>query len=173
MQNIWIWLVVAVVVIGGIVWWAQSSQPATTETPTTTVEQGAGSPAPGSESTGAEQGTNAGVNVAGSVTVGTPTTVTVTYDGTTFTPATVTIKKGDSVTFTSTAGDMWVATGPHPAHTGYSNTSLAQHCPDVSGTAFDQCKAGTSYTFTFEKAGTWPYHNHLNSKVFGKVVVTE
>jgi hypothetical protein len=50
---------------------------------------------------------------------------------------------------------------------------MSQHCPDTTGTAFDQCSAGTSYAFTFGKIGSWGYHNHLNHGATGTVVVTQ
>lgn len=102
-------------------------------------------------------------------------TVTITYDGKAFTPAQVTIQKGDTVTFVDAGGNMWVASGPHPAHTGYDGTSRTAHC--VGGytgpAAFDQCTPGSSYSFTFDKVGTWPYHDHANASAFGKIIVTE
>jgi plastocyanin len=96
---------------------------------------------------------------------------TVTYNGDSFSPKTVTIAKGGKVTFTSTGGNMWVAADEHPTHTEYAGTSRQQHCPDTAGTAFDQCGPGTSYSFTFSKAGTWDYHDHLNSNLEGTVIV--
>ena len=99
-------------------------------------------------------------------------TATVKYNGTAFSPAEVTVKAGGTVTFESEGGaSMWVASAQHPSHTNYSGTALAQHCPDTSNNSFDQCAAGNSFTFMFGKAGTWPYHNHLNVNAFGKVIV--
>lgn len=69
---------------------------------------------------------------------------------------------------------MWVASGPHPSHTGYHDTTREQHCPDTTNTAFDECIAvgvGQSYSFIFQKTGTWPYHNHVSAGDFGKVIV--
>jgi len=40
----------------------------------------------------------------------------VVYDGASYTPSSVTIKKGGTVTFTSTGPLMWVATDAHPLH---------------------------------------------------------
>lgn len=100
------------------------------------------------------------------VTTQSPTTVeveavTVTYKDGVFTPSTVTIKKNTAVKFTNEGSDqMWVASAPHPQHT------------DLPG--FDQLKAvskGASYEYTFTKVGNWKYHNHLNPRAFGSVVV--
>ncbi|MDO8517825.1 MAG: hypothetical protein Q7S26_00840 [bacterium] len=99
----------------------------------------------------------------------------VTYTDSGFSPSTVTIAQGGMVTFANqSGGQMWVASGLHPTHTGYSGTSRTQHCPDTAETSFDQCTAvpaGQSYSFTFQKTGTWPYHNHFNSGDFGTIVV--
>ena len=88
--------------------------------------------------------------------------VTVTYDGSSFSPKVVTIKKGDSVIFINQSDkSMSVASNPHPTHTDYPG--------------FDQYKSAekgmASYTFVFEKVGTWGYHNHLNPSVTGTVKV--
>jgi len=69
---------------------------------------------------------------------------------------------------------MWVASDPHPAHTGYDGTSLAQHCATGSTPSFDECSSvakGSSYSFTFNKSGSWGYHNHANHSYAGTVVV--
>ncbi len=98
------------------------------------------------------------------------TIVSYTADG--FTPKTITIKKGELITFVNGSGTkMWVASAQHPAHIVYSGTTLAAHCPDTSGTAFDQCESGMSFTFTFTKTGTWGYHNHLRASDWGSITV--
>lgn len=102
-----------------------------------------------------------------------PMMATVTYDGTTFSPASVTIKKGGTVTWTSTGGEMWVASAQHPTHTAYSGTNLQEHCAAGATKSFDQCASGGTYSFTFDKAGTWNYHNHLNASARGTVIVIE
>lgn len=87
---------------------------------------------------------------------------TVVYDGSKFTPATLTIKKGETVAFENqSSGGMSVASNPHPTHTDYPE--------------FDQYKSSQrgqkTYIFTFEKVGTWGYHNHLNPAVKGTINV--
>ncbi len=90
--------------------------------------------------------------------------VEVDYTSSGFSPATVTIKKGGTVRFVNKSGSsMDVASNPHPIHTDYPG--------------FDQGKSDArgkdEYDFTFEKVGTWGYHNHLNPSDGGTVVVTE
>jgi plastocyanin len=166
-----IWAVVIVVILGGLYWWWSSaqSQPGTTTTATQTTQ------------TADQNGT--GTNVSGSVgaTVSTgvstgnaaPMSATVTYSGSSFSPANVTIAQGGTIIFTSTAGPMWIASDPHPIHNGYDGTTMQQHCaPGYSGPApFDQCAAGASFSFTFNKVGSWGYHDHLNIGVRGLVTV--
>ena len=158
-MNKLIWLVVAVVLVGGAYWWMQGSQTpaANTGADAGLVDAGAGSQVP------VETGP-----------VNTGMTATVKYNGSTFSPAEVTIKAGGTVTFESEGGaSIWVASAPHPTHEGYSGTTKAQHCPDTSNDSFDQCAAGNSYTFVFSKVGTWAYHNHMNAGAFGKVTVVQ
>lgn len=88
--------------------------------------------------------------------------VSITQDG--FSPQTIQIKKGQSVTFTNTdSREHQVASDPHPTHTNLPG--------------FDNQEAllmNDSYVYTFEKTGTFTYHDHLNPlKFHGTVVVTE
>src|SRR3989344_3623390 len=160
MQNSLLWVVIVVVILVGgfLLWQSMTPAPSTTPTPTPTPTTLTPTPTP----------------TPGAGT-GAPMIAAVAYnaeDG--FYPAEVTIKRGGTVSWTNTgSSDLWVASGPHPVHTGYSGTALAQHCPDPSGTAFDQCANGATYTFKFDKVGTWPYHNHSASTKFGRVIVVE
>ena len=127
---------------------------------------------------------------ATSTTVGTTSTATTsatvsyTYSG--FSPSSLVVPLGGTVRFVnqSTKG-MWVASDPHPTHTAYSGTSLSQHCPDTNNTSFDECaalapsvrsvdnpyNAPSAFAFTFNKEGTWKYHNHLDPSQTGTIIV--
>lgn len=100
---------------------------------------------------------------------------TVYYDGTSFQPGAVTINQGDTVRFlTDQSGVvMSVASDPHPTHQGYDGTMRTVHCAaEYAGSApFDECGTGTDYSFTFDQAGTWGYHDHLNPSATGTVIV--
>jgi plastocyanin len=104
----------------------------------------------------------------------TPVTVAYADDG--FSPKDTTVTLGSTVNFVNgSSGRMWVASAMHPTHTAYAETSLSQHCPDITKVAFDQCEGsgpGTSYSFTFNKEGVWKYHDHIDSSKFGSVTVT-
>ncbi len=116
-----------------------------------------------------------------SVVTNEPTTnslisATVTYDGTNFSPASVTVKQGGTVNFIDKSGtQMWIASNPHPAHAGYDGTNRETHCATgyVGPKPFDECSYGASFSFVFNKIGSWGYHDHLNGNAGGTVVVVE
>ena len=157
-KTIGVIVIVIVVVIGG--WYLLRANPAAAPTGGEATNQ---MPVPGSETDEM-------------VVEDSATSVTVRYGDTGFSPASVTIPMGGTVTFVNeSSSKMWVASAMHPDHTAYSGTSLSQHCPDTTKTAFDQCASGergATYSFTFTKTGTWKYHNHVDATKFGSVVVT-
>jgi plastocyanin len=151
-------VIVVVVIVAGAAWYFL--QPSATNNVQTNVTE---------TGSAAEAGTS-----TSTTTPATNNTVTVLYGANGFSPSTVTIHTGDTVTFVDNGADqMWVASAPHPTHTGYDGTSESVHCAaGYSGPLpFDQCSAGTTFSFTFTKAGTWAYHNHFNSSAHGTVVV--
>jgi plastocyanin len=108
-----------------------------------------------------------------------PAQVVVRYTDEGFMPAEVTVPVGRTVTWTNeSSGKMWVASAMHPDHVVYGGTNRTVHCAEgyTGSVPFDQCVAvdpGASYTFTFDKQGTWKYHDHINASRFGSVIVTE
>ena len=85
----------------------------------------------------------------------------VTYSDSGFSPATITIKVGDTVVFKNESSrGMRVASNPHPVHTDYPGFDSKNSVGN-----------GESYSFAFDKAGSWGYHNHLNPGDGGTVVV--
>lgn len=103
--------------------------------------------------------------------------VFVTYAAAGFSPKEVTVKKGEAVIWTNVSdGGMQVASDSHPTHTGYDGTARKEHCATGAPLSFDECvtaSAGGQWSFTFNKAGTWKYHNHANPLFGGTVTVTE
>lgn len=103
--------------------------------------------------------------------------ITVTYTDQGFSPTTLSVNVGDTVRFSNqSTGEMWVGADEHPTHTEYDGTSKDDHCAEgaATGGAFDQCGRsgpGSTYNFTFTKAGTFDYHNHARSSDGGTVVV--
>lgn len=97
---------------------------------------------------------------------GTPATVTssdltVSFTDKGFSPTNLTVKKGQSVTFVNNSSDkMWVAANPFPSSSEYP--------------AFNEktgVESGSSWSFTFDKTGTWFYHNHYSPAQGAKIVV--
>ncbi len=85
--------------------------------------------------------------------------ITITSSG--FQPAILTIAAGTKVVFVNLdTAPHWPASNPHPTHTD---------CP-----GFDALRAlqkNQSYSFTFDKAETCQYHDHLNTSWTGKIIV--
>lgn len=104
-----------------------------------------------------------------------PMTETVVYNGSDFTPKDVVVKKGGTITFVNQSDKkMWVASAMHPTHDAYDGTAREAHCPNVSNIAFDQCMGEEGdYSFMFDKAGNWNYHDHLMLGATGRVMVVE
>lgn len=99
-------------------------------------------------------------------------TVYLTESG--FQPSTLTVEQGATVTWINNASrDMWVGSNRHPTHTNYDGSTLREHCQngDQNTAAFDQCSTGDRFSFTFEKAGEWGYHNHESAGQTGTIVV--
>jgi plastocyanin len=161
-------IIVLIVAIAGIAAWKygvfRNSSPA-----------GNTSSSTGTNGASANENSTSTVSVSTNVGVNIPKTVTVTYTSAGFSPSTITIHKGDTVKWVNNTSDqMWVASGVHPTHTLYSGTTLSDHCPDITNTAFDACAGvapGQRWGFTFQKVGTWPYHDHLHASNTGTVVV--
>jgi plastocyanin len=85
-------------------------------------------------------------------------TVTLTSDG--YSPATLTIKVGSTVKWVNDSGESaTVNSDPHPTHTNYPPLNLGK---------FDN---GGTLSLTFDKAGTYGYHNHLNASEKGTIIV--
>jgi plastocyanin len=97
----------------------------------------------------------------------------VTYDGATFSPRNVILKAGATVVFSSESHRMWIASDKHPDHAGFDGTTMDEHCDTTyrGDRPFDQCADGVEYQFTFEKRGTFEYHDHLNPDARGTVTV--
>ncbi len=87
----------------------------------------------------------------------------IVYDGQKFTPDVLDILVGDVVIFTNNGSkDFWPASNNHPTHTLYPEF-------DAKG----PIAPGGKYQFTFEKAGSWGFHDHLNPSVGGAINVSE
>ncbi|HIH15474.1 MAG: Plastocyanin [archaeon GW2011_AR17] len=86
-----------------------------------------------------------------------------------FSPSILTVSAGTTVTFIiMDEGTYWPASASHPSHTVYPTTG------GCIGSTFDACKGlaqGESFDFTFNEAGEWKYHDHLNPGRTGTIIV--
>lgn len=93
--------------------------------------------------------------------------ITYTDDG--YSPAPLTVKIGEVVTFKNESSrSMWPASALHPTHREYPTTG------GCLGSTFDACmgvQPGDFWSFKFDIAGTWRYHDHLNPSSFGSIIV--
>lgn len=77
-----------------------------------------------------------------------------------FSPVTLTVKAGTKVTWLNKSGKKAaINSDPHPIHTNYSLLNLGSF------------ESEDSLSLTFDKAGTFGYHNHLNPSQKGTIYV--
>ena len=78
-----------------------------------------------------------------------------------FYPPEITIKKGTRVVWVNKSGrPFWPASDLHPTHELYSEFDPKEPILD-----------GQAWAFTFERAGTWSYHDHLRPNKRGVIKV--
>lgn len=76
-------------------------------------------------------------------------------------PSSITVSVGTTVTFANESSrPVQTASAVHPTH---------QVLPEFD--ALRGFAPGESYSFTFQSAGTWRYHNHLRPQQTGVVIV--
>ncbi len=149
-------LVVIILGVGGYVLYAaQNNNTATTSSSTSSGSESAVKTTPTSSSD-----SSSSTSTTATTTPSTATT-SVSFSGGTFSPASVTVAVGGTVTFKNDDASTTfnLASDPHPTHTDYLPLNVGLLAP------------GKSATVTFSKAGTFGYHNHLNSSETGTVVV--
>ena len=80
-----------------------------------------------------------------------------------FEPRSVEIQSGDTIVFENVGDEAhWPASDDHPTHEEYP--------------AFDPKKPvqpNTQWSFTFDRAGKWEYHDHMNPYLTGEIVVRD
>lgn len=86
-----------------------------------------------------------------------------------FEPKEVKIKKGETVSWINESSrSSWPASALHPTHAVYPEGG------GCIGSAFDACRGletGEEFSFLFNHAGTWKYHDHLAPSRTGTVIV--
>lgn len=147
MNKFFIVIVIAIVVAGGYLFIKKTPE----------------SVAPASQTPSLESATNES----------TPQPITeekiITYTDAGYSPSSLQIKTGDIVVFKNeSSGSMWPASAMHPTHRDYPTTG------GCIGSTFDACQAiqsGDNWSFQFDIAGAWKYHDHLSPKDFGAITV--
>lgn len=160
-MNKTLWIIIGIVVVLALGWWLFSMN--TANAPTTTGEVQGASDEQFVDSS--KDGAAAGQPVSA---------YTVKYTAQGFEPATLTVPAGTTVTFVNQSGDdMWIASDQHPTHTSFDGTSKDEHCAAgyTGPKPFDECGTGSTFSFTFTKAGTFGYHNHRNDDDHATIVV--
>ena len=151
-----LWIALGTIAVVGIGWYAfanRAEAPTETEQVATTTE------------TTEEDGD------------GDPAFAIVTLTDSGFSPATITVDAGETVRFVNeSSGGMWVGSDDHPTHTDYDGTSTREHCADgaANNGTFDQCAAvnqGEYWEYTFQRSGTFGFHNHMGASHTGTVIV--
>ncbi len=102
--------------------------------------------------------------------------VEVTYDQEGFHPETITVSVGTTVAWKTTSGfPMWVGSDPHPSHTDLKGFDQLRIINRAVPTFVRKAHAHGSgiYEYTFTEVGTWKYHNHVNPRHRGTVIVTK
>lgn len=85
----------------------------------------------------------------------------VTLDESGFIPQTISIKRGDTVEFQSALQEpFWPASDLHPTHGIYPEFDPQE-----------PVEAGSSWQFTFDKSGSFKYHDHLSPFFRGIIIV--
>lgn len=93
-----------------------------------------------------------------------PSEVIVTIDERgNFSPNAVKVRRGGTVTWVNKSSrSVWPASAIHPTHTLYPGFDALRGIPP-----------GERYSFKFDRAGSWKYHDHLNASVTGAVEAVE
>ncbi len=101
--------------------------------------------------------------------------VVIIYADNGFSPSELTVNAGDVVTFENQSSEVfWPASAIHPTHKAYPDSNIAKCGTDDADNIFDSCGGidpGESYSFLFNEAGSWKYHNHLSASFGGTVIV--
>ena len=84
----------------------------------------------------------------------------ITYSESGFSPNPITVKVGEKVEFkNNSSANIQVNSAVHPTHQLYPELNIGVIAPNETKSV------------TFSKAGTYKYHNHLNTSQTGQIVV--
>ena len=148
--GLWIGLIIAVLAVGGLAYWALTGDTADTMTETNTTSNN-----PSSQ-------LQIGAKETDSDTPASTQTATIVFTNNGFEPNSITVKKGTVVTIKNESdNDVEFSSDNHPSH--LTNREMNT----------DTLAAGTSTTYTANTVGTFGFHDHIDDSKTGTVVVTE
>jgi len=76
-------------------------------------------------------------------------------------PGNVTVRQGETVSFANDSDEFhWPASDVHPTHSIYSAFDPREPIPP-----------GETWSFTFDQAGAWAFHDHLRANYTGSITV--
>lgn len=88
--------------------------------------------------------------------------IIIKYTESGFIPSKINITKGQTISFINNSNkSFWPASNDHPTHTIY---------PEFDSKT--PISPGNKFIFTFDKIGTWGFHNHLEPSQTGTITVT-
>jgi plastocyanin len=149
-------VIIAVVLLGVGAFFLVNSSDSDNDS-TTTDTSGASQTQTENPSGTSEQGA---VDSTATDNTATASVTTITYSDNGFSPSTITIKAGSTVEVKNTSSrSVELSSDPHPQHTDNPELNM--------GTL----GSGKSKTITVSNAGTWGYHNHLDSSETGTIIV--
>lgn len=103
-------------------------------------------------------GTEMQSDTAAETATSVPMKATIVYTDEGFSPRTVVIGNGGEIEFVNRSSmPLWVASNPHPEHTDYPEFDT----PKILGGRMPKMKE--DIRFTFQKTGSWEFHNHSAS----------
>lgn len=99
----------------------------------------------------------------------------VIYTNAGYSPSPIKVKIGETIIFKNNGSQpMWTASAVHPTHMAYPGSDIKKCGTSEANKIFDACAgipSGESWSFKFDNAGEWKYHNHLNTGHYGAIIV--
>ena len=92
-----------------------------------------------------------------------------------FVPNEVRIEPGQWVLWMNEDQVFWPASNLHPTHREYLGSDILKCDTEERSTIFDACEAmgpGAAYAFQFNEVGAWKFHDHINPRATGTVIVS-
>ena len=92
-----------------------------------------------------------------------------------YVPDFVHVSVGSRVRWVNEDDIFWPASNLHPTHKEYPGSGITKCRSSLRDSLFDSCEAlgrEAEYSFVFEHAGEWRFHDHINPRANGVVIVS-